>query len=268
MSLLRQVHGLLPARIAVALLLAVAVLAAYHSLAISKDRNTLWKIAHDKCVPDEEENHNPAPCAFVDLDGGQAQGYVILKDRRGATQFLLIPTRRISGIESPDLLSPDARNYWAAAWENRRFVSSRAERDLAWDMIGLAVNSSSARSQDQLHIHIDCLHLDVRGLLSQHIAEIGTTWTKFPFDLVGRGYFARRLAATDLAVQDPFKLLAGGLPAAGRNMGQETLAVVGVSFAPGRNGFVLLAARADPAKGERAHGEDLLDHSCAVARAE
>lgn len=265
---LRHANHRFPIRIGLVLLCMAAILMGFLSLAISGDRNALWTIAHDKCVPDEEENHNPAPCARVDLDGGLQRGYVILKDRRGATQFLLIPTRRISGIESPDLLSPNAPNYWAAAWENRRFVSSRAKRDLAWDMIGLAINSSSARSQDQLHIHIDCLRLDVRGLLSQHIAEIGTTWTKLPFTLAGRGYFARRLAATDLVVQDPFKLLAGGLPAADENMAQETLVVAGVSLAPGRNGFVLLAARADPAKGERAHGEDLLDHSCAVARAE
>jgi CDP-diacylglycerol pyrophosphatase len=47
----------------------------------------------------------------------------------------------------------------------------------------------------------------------------------------------------------------------------ETLVVAGVTFAPSRNGFVLLAARADPATGHSAHGEDLLDHSCALATA-
>ncbi len=265
---LRQEHRWLTARIAFVLLVVGGVLAAYHSLAISKDRNALWTIAHDKCVPDEEQNHNPAPCAFVDLEGGEKQGYVILKDLVGLTQFLLIPTRRISGIESPDLLAPDVPNYWAAAWDNRRFVSSRAKRDLASDMIGLAINSSSARSQDQLHIHIDCLGPDVRALLAKHLAEIGTTWAKLSFDLAGRGYFARRLMAADLATQDPFKLLAEGLPGARKDMAQETLAVAGVFFAPGQNGFVLLAARADPAKALRAHGEDLLDHGCAVARAE
>ncbi len=264
MSLLRE-NQHLRSRLVILLLFAGAGLAAFLSLAISKDRNALWMIAHDKCVPDEEIHHNPAPCVRVDLKGGVRRGYVILKDRRGATQFLLIPTRRISGIESPDLLAPDVPNYWAAAWDNRHFVLSRAKKHLAWDKIGLAINSSSARSQDQLHIHIDCLRPDVRALLREHIAEIGTTWAKLSFALAGRRYFVRRLAAADLAAQDPFKLLASGLPDAGRNMAHETLAVAGVAFAPDNNGFVLLAARADPAKGLRAHGEDLLDHSCALA---
>ena len=220
---------------------------------------------HDKCVPNQEILHDPAPCARVDVTRGEARGYVILKDIRGKTQFLLIPTQRISGIESPDLLAPDAPNYWVAAWENRNFVSARTGRGLAWDMIGLAINSSSSRSQDQLHIHIDCLRPDVRSLLAEHSAEIGATWKKLPFVLAGQDYFARRLAAANLANENPFKLLADGLPSAAQDMGQETLAVVGVSFAPGENGFVLLAAKASAAPGRGAHAEHLLDHSCAVA---
>lgn len=247
--------------LAILLFLTAAALAAVLWLAHSKDHDVLWKIVHDKCVPNEEAHHNPAPCALVDLSKGVARGYVILKDRRGIAQFLLIPTQRISGIESPDLLAPDAPNYWAAAWQNRSFVSARVAGKLTWNMVGLAINSSSARSQNQLHIHIDCLRPDVRALLGAHVAEIGTGWTELSFDLSGRRYFARQLAADDLAAHDPFKLLAKGVPGAAQNMGQETLAVVGVSFAPDRNGFVLLAAR-----DSFAHAEALLDHSCAVAR--
>ena len=31
------------------------------------DPDALWKIVHDKCVPDQEQNGDPAPCALVDL---------------------------------------------------------------------------------------------------------------------------------------------------------------------------------------------------------
>ena len=247
--------------LAIALIFLAAALATVLWLASSKDHDILWTIAHDKCVPNEEVHHDPAPCVRVDLAHGVKQGYVILKDLVGVAQFLLIPTRRISGIEAPDLLAQDAPNYWAAAWQNRHFVSARAPGKLDWDMTGLAINSSSARSQDQLHIHIDCLRPDVRTLLGQHVAEIGTNWAKLSFALAGRHYAARRLAAADLITQDPFKLLAEGLSGAGQNTAQETLAVVGVSFAHGRNGFVLLAAR-----GTFAHAEALLDHGCAVGR--
>jgi CDP-diacylglycerol pyrophosphatase len=217
-------------------------------------------------VPDQLAHHNPAPCALVDLKGGEARGYVILKDLRGIAQFLLIPTRRIAGIESADLLALDAPNYWAAAWESRRFMAARLKRDLAWDKVGLAINSSLARSQNQLHIHIDCVRPDVRSALAARIGEIGTAWAPLSFDLAGHRYFGRRLAAPDLAQQNPFKLLADGLPSARENMGQESLAVVGVVLAPGENGFVLLARRGDPAKGAGAHAEELLDLRCADAR--
>jgi CDP-diacylglycerol pyrophosphatase len=70
------------------------------------DADALWTIVHDQCVPHEQRNGAPAPCALVDLSGGENPGYAVLKDINGATQFLLIPTMRITGIESPEVLEP------------------------------------------------------------------------------------------------------------------------------------------------------------------
>ncbi|MGP0061690.1 MAG: CDP-diacylglycerol diphosphatase [Beijerinckiaceae bacterium] len=233
------------------------------------DRNALWTIVHDQCVPDQESHQDPAPCEAVTLDGGMPQGYAILKDRVGATQFLLIPTRRISGMESPELLASNLPNYWQAAWQARRYVEARAKSALAWDMIGLAVNSALGRSQDQLHIHIDCVRPDVRAALAEHMSEIGRTWAELSFDLRGRHYFALRLEAAALATQDPFKLMASGLAASSdqvtSDLARETLVVVGAKLADDEMGFVLLADRADPDKGDFGHGEDLLDHACVLA---
>jgi CDP-diacylglycerol pyrophosphatase len=50
--------------------------------------------------PGQEQKGDPAPCALVDLRERDAKGYVVLKDLVGATQYLLIPTARVSGIES------------------------------------------------------------------------------------------------------------------------------------------------------------------------
>ena len=63
------------------------------------DPNALWNIVNGQCVPDQSNNGDPAPCALVDLDGGEPRGYAVLKDLVGATQFLLIPTERVTGIE-------------------------------------------------------------------------------------------------------------------------------------------------------------------------
>src|SRR5271169_3668763 len=80
------------------------------------DPDALWKLVHDKCVPDQQQNDDPAPCAVVDQREGDAKGYAVLKDLVGATQYLLIPTARVPGIESPLLLAPEAPNCFADAW--------------------------------------------------------------------------------------------------------------------------------------------------------
>ncbi|XLM23387.1 CDP-diacylglycerol diphosphatase, partial [Chromobacterium piscinae] len=46
-------------------------------------------------------------------------GVAVLKDRNGALQYLLIPTEKVSGIESPRLLGDDAPAYWREAWQAR-----------------------------------------------------------------------------------------------------------------------------------------------------
>ena len=130
------------------------------------DPNALWTIVNGQCVPDQRNNGDPAPCALVDLDGGEPRGYAVLKDLVGTTQYLLIPTERVPGIESPQILAVDAPNYFADAWRARSFVEQRAGRELPRDSLSLAINSADARSQDQLHIHVDCVRADVRQALT------------------------------------------------------------------------------------------------------
>jgi CDP-diacylglycerol pyrophosphatase len=242
------------------------VVACLVSLAVPRgmaaDPNVLWQIVGGKCVPDEKQNHSPQPCELVDLAGG----YAVLKDIVGNTQFLLIPTTRVSGIESPQVLAPDALNYWQAAWQARRYVDERAHRELPRDAIGLAINSIDGRTQNQLHIHVDCMRLDVMAALREHADTIAAQWTKFPVPLVGHDYMALRLTQASLTGVNPFVLLADGVPGARGDMGLFTLVVVGDSY-QGKDGFVLLAGRADPSTRNWGSGEELQDHACAAATA-
>ena len=224
---------------------AMFVLAGCHA---SADPDVLWHIVGDKCVPDEQTNHNPAPCEVVDLTGG----YAILKDIEGKTQFLLIPTTRVTGIESPSILEPGAPNYFADAWQARHFVEERAPRPVPRDSLGLAINSITGRSQNQLHIHIDCMRLDVIDALRHHAAAIGPQWSPFPVPLARHDYMAMRLDQPELNA-NPFVLLADGIPGARADMGHYTLVVAGADA-----GFVLLAGHGS--------GEELQDHACAVAQ--
>jgi CDP-diacylglycerol pyrophosphatase len=223
------------------------------------DPNALWAIVNGQCVPDQRNNGDPAPCALVDLDGGEPHGYAVLKDLVGTTQYLLIPTERVGGIESSQILAADAPNYFADAWRARSFVEQRAGRELPRDWLSLAINSADARSQDQLHIHIDCVRADVRQVLIAHADDFGTTWQRLPVTLAGQQYQAMAISGQELDAVNPFRLLADGLPA-GDSMGAQSLVVVGHNGADGRPGFVLLAGRADAASPGSGHGEDLQDH--------
>ncbi|HEX4261229.1 MAG TPA: CDP-diacylglycerol diphosphatase [Acetobacteraceae bacterium] len=239
-------------------------LAAGHARAANP--NVLWEIAHDRCVPDAKLNNDPKPCAAVDLREGEARGHVLLKDIVGATQFLLIPTSRVGGIESPAVLAPDAPNYFAAAWAARGEVDAAAHRKLPRQDIGLAINSAYGRTQNEFHIHIDCLRPEVIEALRSRDAGITEQWARLPVKLAGHDYMVRRLGGAALGTANPFRLLADGLPAAAADMADETLVVAGAVFADGTPGFYLLAGRADLAAGNRGSGEELQDHSCAVAR--
>ena len=212
-------------------------------------------------MPHMRQSQNPAPCAIVDL----AAGYVVLKDIKGATQFLLMPTARISGIESPELLVPDAPNYWDQAWRARQFTERRAGKPLPREALSLAVNSQYGRSQNQLHIHIDCVRKDVRAALAAHRDAIIEDWTAFPVKLAGQPWRAWRINGENLGTVNPFLLLAKGDPDAGAEMGKHTLAVVGMTWSDKVAGFALLDGRHDPAAGNRGSAEDLQDHGCALA---
>jgi CDP-diacylglycerol pyrophosphatase len=222
------------------------------------DSNALWTIVHDECSPHEEQDGDPAPCALVDAE----DGYALLKDLVGERQFLLFPTLQINGIESPILLEPGAKDYFADAWRARYLVEERAGRSLPPDWVSLAVNSMVARSQNQLHIHIDCLSADVHQSLAQHAGSIGPTWAPFAVPLAGAPYSAIKIP--DLNDINVFQLLAGSLSGAREDMSRRTLVVVG---SPSGSGFVVLAGQADAAAGDEGSGEDLQDHALCAAPA-
>jgi CDP-diacylglycerol pyrophosphatase len=221
------------------------------------DPNALWTIVHDQCVPDQEASGNPTPCSQVNIGAGEQRGYAVLKDLVGATQFLLIPTKRITGIESPTLLEPDAANYFAPAWDASSFVDARAGVDIPRDWMSLAVNSAVARSQNQLHIHVDCVRSDIRETVNRRIADVGPEWAPFPEPLRGHMYQAMSVEGDTLDATNPVQLLAKRTD----DMGLETLVAVGTYLPDGRPGFVLLASRADPAAGNPGAGEELQDHT-------
>ena len=239
-------------------------------------RDALWIIVHDDCVPDQLHNHNPDPCARVDLDGGVGPGrheprrngrlgQESDENRPRVRHYLLIPTARISGIESPLILAPDAPNYFAEAWGARTYLDDALHQTLPREDVALAINSAPGRSQDQLHIHIDCVDPDVQAALRGRAASIGVHWAPLDVAFSDHHYWAMWVPGERLGANNPFRLLAEGLPGAAQDMGDRTLVVVGSTRADGTQGFVILEDRVDRAHDDTAHGEELMDHSCRVA---
>jgi CDP-diacylglycerol pyrophosphatase len=236
--------------------LGAAWVAAFAPLAArADDPNALWRIVHEQCVPHQAQFGTPLPCAAVN----EAAGFAVLKDLRGASQFLLIATARVAGIEDPAILSSDAPNYWLPAWDAGRYVQALLGRALPREHLSLAINAATRRTQSQIHIHVDCISVEVRDALRLHGASIGETWTPFATPLAGHAYRAMRVPTLAQPGATPFQLVAR-LPDARADMGNESLVVVGAALATGETGFFLLETRA-------AAGEELQDHGCAVAKA-
>ena len=221
-------------------------------------RDRLRFIAQEQCLPHWQEAHDPGPCVSVTLvgKGAAAAGFVVLADRKGGAHFLLIPTRTISGIESPEVRVPHTLNYFESAWEAREVLDGLVGHSVPRSAIGLAVNQVHARSQDQLHIHISCLRRSVYDALEAAAEQFGESWS--PISIGGLQYQATRVMGGQLGALNPFELLADRLPGAKDAMGDFTLLVAGMQFKEGP-GFVLLAGNSVPG------AELMLDSSCAVA---
>jgi CDP-diacylglycerol pyrophosphatase len=241
-------------------LLACAGLAAFVAAQAHREaqRDRLRVIVQQECVPHWLKTHTPAPCSSVSLPPHEpgAQGFAVLHDRKGGAHFLLIPTRTIRGIESPEVRSSGALNYFEAAWQARDALASVLGHAVPRDAVGMAINQEHARSQDQLHIHLSCLRPTVHEALQEAAANIGKSWSAF--DLEGGHYEVMRVMGDELGAANPFELLADRLPGAHDAMGDFTLLVAGMQFPEGP-GFVLLAGNSVPG------AELMLDPHCAVA---
>jgi CDP-diacylglycerol pyrophosphatase len=235
-----------------------ALLVCIVAAGLASDRNILWQVVNNLCVRSERTAGMPFPCQQVDLE----KDFALIK--AGRAHLLLIPTARIEGIESPELLARGAPNYWEYAWEARDHLDKVGGDQLTRDKIGLAVNSRQGRTQDQLHIHIGCLRPDVRAALQVDEPDISRAWSKLPFAIGGDEYRIMRVDGDTLGATNPFELVADGIPAARRDMASQTIVVAGMSFGDGGSGFYVLTARSQGSY--PATGESLLDYQCLAAR--
>lgn len=224
------------------------------------DPDALWKIVHRNCEPAAEAGKGSGVCARVD----PAAGWALLKDNspNKPQQYLLIPTARVTGIEDPAVLAANAPDWFADAWAGRDLVAQRLGHPLDRGWVMLAINSPTARSQMQLHIHVGCVRPDVRAQLAARAGMAPDIWSAPDFLYGKHPYRVMRILGRGLGHPTPFERLAE-LPTARADMGGFSLAVVGARFGTGP-GFFLLATAANPERGNPAGAEELLAPACEI----
>ncbi|MGO8740224.1 CDP-diacylglycerol diphosphatase [Rhodoblastus sp.] len=216
-------------------------------------RNGLWRIVHGVCSPMSRLTGFAAPCLAVDRE----RGFATLRAPDEATHIIVTPLVRVAGVESASLLRKDAPNYWADAWSERHWIEQAVGHPLGWSDIGMAINSRDGRSQDQLHIHVDCVIPQVKTALAR-AARGRKGWFEIDLRRWSGIYRARRLSAEELD-RNIFRMVALEISHGRDNMAGETIAVIGVDEPGAGRGFLLLVA------GGGGHAEELLDHKCRVA---
>ena len=220
-------------------------------------RDALRQIVQNQCVVGWSQRHDPAPCERVFLADSKtdSSGYAVLADLKGGAHYLLIPVQTMSGVDAGELTDPDTPNYFAEAWHARDLLAKFVGHDVPRTAIGLTVNTAQTRSQNQFHIHIECLRRDVAESLRTSAEQITDIWT--PVIVAGATYHALRVTGDALDTANPYASLVALNPDTVHHMGDYTLVVAGMVFKSGP-GFVVLT-------GTGPTGEFLMDSTCAVA---
>lgn len=243
-------------------ILVFSILVSLQAPAFVADPDLLWKVISSQCVPNQKANKDPDPCVEVTLQKDGPQGYAVLKDLTGPYQYLLLPTTKVTGIESPVVLTANSPNYFYQAWEARSHMEKIYGAPIPPEEISLTVNSRYGRSQNQLHIHISCTRQDVKALVQSNLENIAAAWSLFPGGILGHRYYARRITMQQLKEQNAFKLLADDLPKAKSNMYEFGLGVMAVKNLKGEIEFVMLADQVKLLEMDLGHVEEIQDHQC------
>jgi CDP-diacylglycerol pyrophosphatase len=239
-------------------LVSLLILAGAAGGVAAAERDLLWGVVK-VCVANHQLTGGAFPCLEVNTGEGLARGFAVVRAPLKQTHVVVTPTARVAGIEDAGLQSAEAPNYFADAWGARKYVLDSVERPISETEIGLAVNSRPGRSQDQLHIHVDCLRHRYAQLVRQHDAGLSAEkWTRLTFALRGRYYWAMLINSPDLSHTNIFRTAATLLRVSPGRMEDVTVVMIP---RPDR-GFYLLADQYAPGAMGKGHGEFLLDHAC------
>ncbi|MGY2046736.1 CDP-diacylglycerol diphosphatase [Methylobacterium sp. JK268] len=239
------------------LLLVAALATAAVAAAADVPRNILWA-ALQGCIVAKRTTGRAFPCLSVDLGTPDRPGTAILRAPGQRTHLVVMPTADVIGLEAPVLQGPAGVAYWRAALAARRDVTEVFGDRLPGAEVGLAVNSPTGRSQDQLHIHVDCVRPQTRALLRRYARSLPAGWVVLPTTIQGGRLAAMRVPAAAVDDFNPFAALAAA-PGAAAGLRHTTFAAISAPPDDPAGGFYLLLVRQPYAAAEK-----LLDHRCTI----
>lgn len=245
------------AALAIFAVVLVASLTLYF-LFFSGNSNALWEIVSQKCMSGQSIPQSSGVCLKVD----EKKQYVLLKDFKGPYHDLLIPTFPVAGLESSVLEASETPPLMALAWAERGRIAEESGLPIRDEDLLLAINSRSGRTQNHLHIHISCLHKSVKESLARQADSINFQWSRLPEPIMGKDYFARRVAGHALTQENEFVLLNDLLRSEGLEPGSFGL---GMAQLPDGD-FVLLAKGKSLLPFDLGSPERLMDFTCAIAK--
>lgn len=248
-SWVKKTRLILAVIVGLVLLLPVLYLAWLHY-----NSQQLWQIVSERCIPQQQNSGSPEPCLQVNLQ----QRYAIFNDANGPLHTLLIPTDKITGIESTVLLDSETENYFLHGWNMRYFLQQKSTVPIPEHYLALAINSRYGRTQNQLHLHLACLKPEVYWSILQQKGNIGYQWQALNAPLSGQRYLAIKVATT----MNPFTALAHYVKAEGDKMDNYGL----VRIVTDSDEAILLATRLQLTAFTLGTAEELLDFDCKLAQ--
>lgn len=214
----------------------------------------LWQIVSERCIPQQQGSGSPEPCLRVNLK----QRYAVFNDANGPLHTLLIPTDKITGIESVVLLDNETENYFQHGWDTRYFLQQKSTFPIPERYLALAINSRYGRTQNQLHLHLACLKPEVYQSILQQKGNIGYQWRALNAPLSGGRYLAIKVATG----MNPFTVLAHYVKAEGDKMDNYGL----VRIVGDNDEAILLTTRLQLTAFSLGTAEELLDFDCKLAQ--
>ena len=165
-----------------------AASAANFCVAEGFNSNKLWEVVKKYCVETKTPDH--VQCLT------ENKNFVVFKSNQIPPHYLLIPTLTVTGIESPEMWRSGYPAYFSEAWRQRYIAAAQFGNKP--EQVGIAINSACNRSQNQLHVHMNCIKPSVTQELENIKWKINEKkWIKIKINSQ-QNYYAKRMPGADI----------------------------------------------------------------------